>query len=124
MQASPRLAKMDGQVAENGWRIVMLTRLVPIFPFNLQNYAYGITRIGFWPYLITSSICIVPGSAALTFAGGALSDGRGDIKRTLAYLGDRGRAPGAHLADPALDPAPEQAGGRSLEGRGHRGPCG
>ena len=86
VQASPRLAKMDGQVAENGWRIVMLTRLVPIFPFNLQNYAYGITRIGFWPYLITSSICILPGTAAFTFAGGALSDGRGDVKRTLAYL--------------------------------------
>jgi uncharacterized membrane protein YdjX (TVP38/TMEM64 family) len=86
VQASPRIAKMDGQVAEHGWRIVMLTRLVPIFPFNLQNYAYGITRIGFWPYLITSSICILPGTVAFTFAGGALSDGRGDVKRTLGYL--------------------------------------
>ncbi|HEV2054450.1 MAG TPA: DUF547 domain-containing protein [Methylomirabilota bacterium] len=86
VQASPRIAKMDGQVAVHGWRIVMLTRLVPIFPFNLQNYAYGITRIGFWPYLITSSICILPATAAFTFAGGALSDGRGDVKRTLAYL--------------------------------------
>jgi len=86
VQASPRLARIDGLVAENGWRIVMLTRLVPIFPFNLQNYAYGITRIGFWPYLITSSVCILPGTAAFTFAGGALSDGRGDVKRTLGYL--------------------------------------
>jgi len=86
VQASPRIAKMDGQVARHGWRIVMLTRLVPIFPFNLQNYAYGITRIGFWPYAITSSICMLPGTAAFTFAGGALSDGRGDVRRTLAYL--------------------------------------
>jgi uncharacterized membrane protein YdjX (TVP38/TMEM64 family) len=86
VQASPRIAKMDGQVASHGWRIVMLTRLVPIFPFNLQNYAYGITRIGFWPYAITSSICMLPGTAAFTFAGGALSDGRGDVRRTLAYL--------------------------------------
>jgi len=86
VQASPRIARMDAQAAEHGWRIVMLTRLVPIFPFNLQNYAYGITRIGFWPYLVTSSICILPASAAFTFAGGALSDGRGDIKRTLGYL--------------------------------------
>ena len=37
VKASPRIAKIDAQVAENGWRIVMLTRLVPIFPFNLQN---------------------------------------------------------------------------------------
>ena len=85
VQASPRVAKMDGQVAEHGWRIVMLTRLVPIFPFNLQNYAYGITRIGFWPYVITSAICMLPGTAAFTFAGGALSEGRG-VRRTLAYL--------------------------------------
>ncbi len=86
VQASPRLAKVDGQVAEHGWRIVMLTRLVPVFPFNLQNYAYGITRIGFWPYVITSAICMLPGTAAFTFAGGALSDGRGHVRRTLAYL--------------------------------------
>jgi uncharacterized membrane protein YdjX (TVP38/TMEM64 family) len=86
VRTSPRIARMDGQVAEHGWRIVMLTRVVPIFPFNLQNYAYGITRIGFWPYLITSSICILPATVALTFAGGALSEGRGDVKRTLGYL--------------------------------------
>jgi uncharacterized membrane protein YdjX (TVP38/TMEM64 family) len=86
VRASPRLSRVDGQVAEHGWRIVMLTRLVPIFPFNLQNYAYGITRIGFWPYAVTSSICMLPGTAAFTFAGGALSDGRGDVKRTLVYL--------------------------------------
>ena len=84
--ASPRLQKLDRQVAEYGWRIVMLTRLVPIFPFNLQNYAYGLTRIGFWPYFITSSVCMLPGTAAFTFAGGALSEGRGDVKRTLLYL--------------------------------------
>ena len=86
VRASPRIAKMDGQAAEHGWRLVILTRLVPIFPFNLQNYAYGITRIGFWPYVTTSSICILPGTVAFTFAGGALSDGRGDVRRTLAYL--------------------------------------
>jgi len=84
--ASPRLRKLDRQVGEHGWRIVMLTRLVPLFPFNLQNYAYGLTRIGFWPYLITSFICMLPATAAFTFAGGALSEGRGDVKRTLLYL--------------------------------------
>jgi uncharacterized membrane protein YdjX (TVP38/TMEM64 family) len=85
VQASPRLATIDGRVAEHGWRIVMLTRLVPVFPFNLQNYAYGITRIGFVPYVITSAICMLPGTAAFTFAGGALSEGR-SVRRTLAYL--------------------------------------
>ena len=86
VRASPRLARIDGLVAEHGWRIVMLTRLVPLFPFNLQNYAYGITRIGFWAYAVTSSLCMIPGTAAFTLAGGALSEGRGAIKRTLIYL--------------------------------------
>lgn len=90
VRTSPRIAKVDGQVAEHGWRIVMLTRLVPLFPFNLQNYAYGITRIGFWPYLVTSAICMLPGTAAFTFAAGALGNGRGDVRRTLAYLGVAG----------------------------------
>ena len=86
VRASPRLSRLDEQAAEHGWRIVMLTRLVPLFPFNLQNYAYGLTRIGFWPYAVTSSICMLPGTAAFTFAGGALSEGRGDVRRTLGYL--------------------------------------
>ena len=86
VRASSRLSRLDELAAEHGWRIVMLTRLVPLFPFNLQNYAYGLTRIGFWPYAITSSICMLPGTAAFTFAGGALSEGRGDVRRTLGYL--------------------------------------
>ena len=62
VRASPRLSRLDELAAEHGWRIVMLTRLVPLFPFNLQNYAYGLTRIGFWPYAVTSSICMLPGT--------------------------------------------------------------
>ncbi|HEY4911405.1 MAG TPA: hypothetical protein VIJ73_17970, partial [Methylomirabilota bacterium] len=38
------------------------------------------------PYAITSSICMLPGTAAFTFAGGALSEGRGDVRRTLGNL--------------------------------------
>lgn len=84
---SPRLAKIDHAIARHGWRIVMITRLVPLFPFNLQNYAYGLTRIGFWSYLLTSWPCMLPATAAYTFAGGALSEAGGDIYRTLTYLG-------------------------------------
>lgn len=87
---SPRLAKIDQAIALHGWRIVMITRLVPLFPFNLQNYAYGLTRIGFWSYLLTSWPCMLPATAAYTFAGGALSEVGGDIRRTLLYLGVAG----------------------------------
>jgi len=90
VRSNQRVARMDARAAEHGWRIVMLTRLVPLFPYNLQNYAYGITRIGFWPYVVTSAICMLPATAAFTFAGGALSEGRGDVKRTLGYLATAG----------------------------------
>jgi uncharacterized membrane protein YdjX (TVP38/TMEM64 family) len=81
-----RLARMDEAVARDGWRIVMITRLIPLFPFNLQNYAYGVTRIGFWAYLGTSAVCMIPATVAYTFAGGALSRGGGDLRWTLGYL--------------------------------------
>ena len=81
-----RLTRMDEAVARDGWRIVMITRLVPLFPFNLQNYAYGVTRIGFWAYLTTSAVCMIPATVAYTFAAGALSGGGGDLRRTVGYL--------------------------------------
>jgi len=81
-----RLTRMDEAVARDGWRIVMITRLVPLFPFNLQNYAYGVTRIGFWAYVTTSAVCMIPATVAYTFAAGALSGGGGDLRRTVGYL--------------------------------------
>jgi len=90
LEESPRLGRIDQAVADHGWRILLITRLVPLFPFNLQNYAYGLTRIGFWSYLLTSWPCMLPGTAAYTLAGGAISQGGGDIQRTMTYLGIAG----------------------------------
>jgi uncharacterized membrane protein YdjX (TVP38/TMEM64 family) len=72
---SPRLARIDAAVERHGWRILMLTRLIPLFPFNLQNFAYGLTRIPFWTYVGVTAVCILPGTIAFTLAGGALSSG-------------------------------------------------
>ena len=66
--------------------MVMITRLVPIFPFNLQNFAYGLTKVKFSTYALVSLTCMIPGTAAYVFAGGALVSGKGDLKTTLAYL--------------------------------------
>ena len=82
--------KIDEQVEEQGWRIVMLTRLVPIFPFNLQNYAYGLTSIRFSTYVLVSAIFMLPGTAVFVQLGGAFVSGEGNIWRTLLYLGIAG----------------------------------
>ena len=82
--------KIDAQVEEEGWRILMFTRLVPIFPFNLQNYAYGLTSIRFSTYVLVSAIFMLPGTAVFVQLGGAFVSGEGNIWKTLLYLGIAG----------------------------------
>ena len=82
--------KIDEQVEEQGWRILMFTRLVPIFPFNLQNYAYGLTSIRFSTYILVSAIFMLPGTAVFVQLGGAFVRGEGNIWKTLLYLGIAG----------------------------------
>ncbi|MCY3722350.1 TVP38/TMEM64 family protein [Candidatus Poribacteria bacterium] len=82
--------KIDEQVEEQGWRIVMFTRVVPIFPFNLQNYAYGLTSIRFPTYVLVSAIFMLPGTAVFVQLGGAFVRGEGNIWKTLLYLGIAG----------------------------------
>jgi len=83
---SPTLARLDRAAARHGFRLVMITRLVPIFPFNLQNYAYGVTGIGFAAYALTSWVCMLPATVAFTVAGGALGEGGWDPARALPWL--------------------------------------
>ena len=82
--------KIDEQVDEQGWRILMVTRLVPIFPFNLQNYAYGLTSLRFSTFVIVSAIFMLPGTAVFVQLGGAFVSGEGNIGKTLLYLGIAG----------------------------------
>jgi len=65
----PRFQVIDRAVGEGGWKIVALLRLSPVLPFNLQNYLYGITPIGFWPYALTSWIAMMPGTFLYVYLG-------------------------------------------------------
>lgn len=65
------LKRLIAGVEAEGWRFVAFVRLVPLFPFNLSNYALGLTRIGFLPYAITSLVCMAPGAIAYTWLGHA-----------------------------------------------------
>jgi uncharacterized membrane protein YdjX (TVP38/TMEM64 family) len=85
-----RLAKIDDAVARHGWRILAFTRLVPVFPFNMQNYAYGLTGIRFSTYLFVSSAFMLPGIAALTLAGDALAEGGAGYTWLAIYFGIAG----------------------------------
>ena len=77
-------------VEAEGWRFVAFTRLVPLFPFNLLNYALGLTRIPFWQYLAATALCMLPGAFAYTYLGyagrEALAGGEGLIQKGLIAL--------------------------------------
>lgn len=56
--------------------ILMVTRMVPIFPYNLQNFAYGITDIGFWKYTIYTFIFMFPGVSFFTIGSAGFTAGQ------------------------------------------------
>lgn len=64
-----RLGRLLRGVEAEGWRFVAFTRLVPLFPFSLLNYALGLTRIPFGQYLAATAVCMLPGTFAYTWLG-------------------------------------------------------
>jgi uncharacterized membrane protein YdjX (TVP38/TMEM64 family) len=78
-------------VEQEGWRFVAFTRLVPLFPFNLLNYAFGLTKIKPPHYVVTSFFAMLPGGAAYSFIGYAGREsavgGEGLVLKVGAALG-------------------------------------
>jgi uncharacterized membrane protein YdjX (TVP38/TMEM64 family)/rhodanese-related sulfurtransferase len=66
-----RLERLIGGVEAEGWRFVAFVRLVPLFAFNLTNYALGLTRIRLGEYALASLICMIPGTLAYSWLGHA-----------------------------------------------------
>jgi len=85
-----RLRQLMEGVEEEGWRFVAFARLVPLFPFNLLNYALGLTRLRLSHYVITSFVFMAPGGAAYTYLGYAgrevASGGEDFIRKALLAL--------------------------------------
>ena len=93
---SARFANLDRAVADRGFRFVFLLRLSPLFPFNLLNYALGLTRIQTRDYLLASWLGMIPGTLLYVYLGAGarnltdLSSGKlegGATERWLFYLG-------------------------------------
>jgi uncharacterized membrane protein YdjX (TVP38/TMEM64 family) len=92
IEKNKALKKIDAGVRQQGWRMLMVTRFVPLFPFSLQNYVYGLTDIPFRTYALITIPTILPGTIAYNFAAGSareviLSGGQPEaLKRTVLYL--------------------------------------
>ncbi|HCJ9832045.1 TPA: TVP38/TMEM64 family protein [Escherichia coli] len=61
-------------IARNGIDFLILTRLIPLFPYNIQNYAYGLTAIAFWPYTLISALTTLPGIVIYTVMASDLAN--------------------------------------------------
>ena len=85
-----RLKQLKQGVEGEGWRFVAFVRLVPLFPFNLLNYALGLTRIRFTHYLIATYLFMLPGAIAYTYLGyagrEAVAGSEGLIQKALLAL--------------------------------------
>lgn len=74
MLGQGRLRELYRRTEHEGWKAVALTRLVPIFPYNVLNYAFGLTRIGFLAYIAASFIFMLPGVVAYVVFSSSLLD--------------------------------------------------
>lgn len=64
-----QFAAIDTAVGKEGWKIVLLTRLSPVMPFNLLNYSYGLTGIRAGHYFLASWIGMMPGTVMWVYIG-------------------------------------------------------
>ncbi len=69
--AGDRLNRMQEGIRRNGGKFVAFTRLIPLFPFNILNFAFGLTRINFWRYVWISWLCMLPGTTMYVYFGWA-----------------------------------------------------
>ena len=90
----PRFAALDSAVEREGFKIVLLTRLSPVFPFNLLNYLFSITKVRTRDYLLGSWLGMIPGTIMYVYIGWAAKDlakiAAGDVEKgplQYVYLG-------------------------------------
>jgi uncharacterized membrane protein YdjX (TVP38/TMEM64 family) len=82
IEGNERFAAIDKAVANEGWKIVGLTRLSPVFPFTLLNYAFGLTRVKLGHYMLASWIGMMPGTVMYVYLGSLAKAASGERTRT------------------------------------------
>jgi uncharacterized membrane protein YdjX (TVP38/TMEM64 family) len=85
LSENEKFRRLDQLTEDHGAIIVALTRLVPIFPFNLLNYGFGLTRVRFWTYVFWSWLCMLPGTVLYVVGADAVTKGltRGEVPWVL-----------------------------------------
>jgi uncharacterized membrane protein YdjX (TVP38/TMEM64 family) len=92
VDARPRLRRFATAVDEEGWRVVALLRFASPLPNAVQNYVFGLTRIGFWPFAITTFVFSIPQVVLYVYLGSAgravlLDESLSPLNRVLLGVG-------------------------------------
>jgi uncharacterized membrane protein YdjX (TVP38/TMEM64 family) len=82
-----KFKKLDRLTEEHGSIIVAITRLVPVFPFNVLNYGFGLTRVKFWTYVFWSWLCMLPGTILYVVGADAVTKGLAQGRVPWALIG-------------------------------------
>jgi uncharacterized membrane protein YdjX (TVP38/TMEM64 family) len=69
LEENPKYAKLDKAIGEQGFKLLLLVRLSPIFPFALSNYVYGASSISYPAYFWGTLLGFIPGSIAYVYTG-------------------------------------------------------
>src|SRR5205809_6165614 len=82
IEKNEKFAAIDRAVADEGWKIVFLTRLSPVFLFTLLNYAFGLTRVRLSHYVLASWLGMIPGTVMYVYLGSLVNVSSGHRQRT------------------------------------------
>ena len=77
-----KFAALDRAVADEGWKIVLLTRLSPVFPFAVLNYGFSLTRVKLSHFVLASWVGMIPATLMYVYLGSLVNVGAGQRQRT------------------------------------------
>ena len=88
LEGSEKFRRLDELTARHGDIMVAITRLVPLFPFNLLNYGFGLTRVAFRTYVLWSFVCMLPGTILYVVGSAAVTEAlqEGKVPWTLVVV--------------------------------------
>jgi uncharacterized membrane protein YdjX (TVP38/TMEM64 family) len=89
IEKQPNFKSIDAAVAKEGWKIIGLTRLSPLFPFVFLNYAFGVTKVSLKDYVLASWIGMMPGTVMYVYIGyiGQSASQGNSLKLALNIIG-------------------------------------
>jgi len=84
--ANPRFGAIDRAIGQNGWKVIVLLRIVPLLPFGLSSYFFGLTAIRFRPYVLASWAAMLPGTFMFVYFGHVAAQGLSGAKEEQSSI--------------------------------------